>query len=104
MLFPDLSAQAVIDILIAGGVLFGAAGAGLLIHRRLRPPQDAAPEIDRSARATWRMSPLALLAAPKLSAGSRIGLTVLRSYLLIAMILVIVRVVQLALGHGSAST
>ena len=50
------------------------------------------------------MSPLALLAAPKLSAGSRIGLTVLRTYLLIAMILVIVRVVQLALGHGSAST
>ncbi|BAS16319.1 natural resistance-associated macrophage protein [Arthrobacter sp. Hiyo8] len=44
------------------------------------------------------MPPIALLTAPKLSTGHRIGLTVLRAYLLIAMILVIVRVVQLALG------
>jgi hypothetical protein len=44
------------------------------------------------------MPPIALLTAPKLSTGHRIGLTVLRTYLLIAMILVVVRVVQLALG------
>jgi hypothetical protein len=56
-------------------------------------------EFDRSSRTSWRMPPLALLAAPKLSAGSRVGLTVLRTYLLIAMVLVIVRVVQLALGQ-----
>jgi hypothetical protein len=40
-----------------------------------------------------------LLAAPKLPLGSRIGLTVLRSYLLIAMIMVIFRIYQLAVGH-----
>ncbi len=104
VMFPDMSARMVIDILIGGGAAFAAAGAGFLIHHRLRPPQDAPQAIDRSGRSSWRMSPLALLTAPKLSAGSRIGLTVLRTYLLIAMILVIVRVVQLALGHGSAST
>jgi hypothetical protein len=34
-----------------------------------------------------------------MSTGRKIGLTVLRSYLAIAMILVIVRIVQLAIGH-----
>ncbi|WP_293368309.1 NRAMP family divalent metal transporter [Phenylobacterium sp.] len=103
VLFPDLGAQAILDILIGGVAAFAMAGAGFLIYHRLRPAHLAAPPIDRSHRASWRMSPLSLLTAPKLSAGSRIGLTVLRTYLLIAMILVIVRVVQLALGHGTPS-
>ena len=62
---------------------------------------EPAPKVavDTSLRATWRMAPLALLKAPQLSAEVRIGLTVLRTYLLIAMILVIVRVVEVALGH-----
>jgi hypothetical protein len=45
------------------------------------------------------MPPLALLARPQLSAGRRLGLSVLRGYLIIAAGLVVVRVVQLALGH-----
>ena len=44
------------------------------------------------------MPPLDTLAKPSLSAGRRLGLTVLRGYLLVAMVLVIVRLVQLALG------
>lgn len=53
----------------------------------------------RAGRARWRMPPLVLLALPELSAGRRAGLTVLRSYLLIASALVVVRVIQLALHH-----
>ena len=45
------------------------------------------------------MPPLALLAAPKLSLGSRVGLAVMRSYLLIAMIMVGFRTYQLAVGR-----
>lgn len=45
------------------------------------------------------MPPLAMLTRPTLSAGSRTGLTVLRGYLLLASALVVVKVVQLALGH-----
>jgi hypothetical protein len=46
------------------------------------------------------MPPLALLTRPKLSTGRRLGLTVLRGYLVIAAGMVVVRVVQLALvGH-----
>ena len=52
-----------------------------------------------AGRDTWRMPPLDELTAPRLSGGRKLGLTALRCYLLVAMILVIVRVVQIALGH-----
>ncbi len=45
------------------------------------------------------MPPLAMLSKPVMSTGRKVGLTVLRAYLAIAMILVIVRIVQVALGH-----
>jgi hypothetical protein len=45
------------------------------------------------------MPPLALMSRPTLSAANRTGLLVLRSYLLVASALVVVKVVQLALGH-----
>jgi NRAMP (natural resistance-associated macrophage protein)-like metal ion transporter len=99
VLFPDISSTAIIGILIGGGLLFAAAGVAFMVFRHFHLVNDEKAKIDRSRRSFWRMPPLALLAAPKLSAGSRIGLTVLRSYLLIAMILVIFRVYQLATGH-----
>ena len=99
VLFPSMGSAAVIGILVGGAILFIAAGLGFLIYRHFRPTTSPVAHVDRSQRASWRMPPLALLEVPKISTGSRIGLTVLRSYLLIAMILVIVRVVQLALGR-----
>jgi hypothetical protein len=70
---------------------------GLAAHRRRHPAAKVAP-VDKSLRASWRMPPLNLLALPELSASRRAGLSVLRTYLFIAMALVVVRVVQLALG------
>jgi Mn2+/Fe2+ NRAMP family transporter len=99
VLFPDIGSAAIIGILTGGGVLFAAAGVAFVVFGYLHPAGSEKVAIDRSRRGSWRMPPLTLLAAPKLSAGSRIGLTVLRSYLLIAMILVIFRVYQLAIGH-----
>lgn len=99
VLFPDINSVAIVAILIGGGMASVAVGLGLLAYRHFHPAVLDVKEVDRSQRASWRMPPLALLAAPKLSTGSRIGLSVLRTYLLIAMILVIVRVVQLALGR-----
>ena len=98
VLFPDIGAKAVIRILIGGGIASVAAGCVYLIYRRLhRPVSDEA--VPRSERPTWRMPPLALLAPPKLSIETRLGLSVLWVYLLIAIVLVVVRVVQLALGR-----
>jgi hypothetical protein len=45
------------------------------------------------------MPPLALLQRPRVPPGRKIGMTVLRSYLAVATILVAVKIVQLALGH-----
>lgn len=99
VLFPDLSSAAIIGILGGGGAICVVGGLGFLLYRHLHPAMQSEEATSPSRRASWRMPPLALLTAPKLSTGSRIGLTVLRTYLLIAMILVIVRVVQLALGR-----
>ena len=45
------------------------------------------------------MPPLTLLRRPAMSTGRKIGMSALRLYLGVAMILVIVKIVQLALGH-----
>jgi hypothetical protein len=45
------------------------------------------------------MPPLALLDRPVMSTGRKIGMSALRLYLAVAMILVIIRIVQLATGH-----
>jgi hypothetical protein len=45
------------------------------------------------------MPPLAMLRRPAMSTGRKIGMSALRLYLAVAMILVIVRIVELAIGH-----
>ncbi|MBT1004040.1 divalent metal cation transporter [Paenarthrobacter sp. DKR-5] len=97
VLFPGLTGAAIITILLsgAGGCVLGAAGYLITLKVRPRARTEA---VDRSGRTHWRMPPLTLLEAPKLSTARRAGLSVLRTYLLIAMILVIVRIVQLSLG------
>ncbi|MFG2043883.1 NRAMP family divalent metal transporter [Dactylosporangium sp. NPDC048998] len=98
VLYPRITVTQMLAILAAGALL-GLLGAAWLVVDRRRHPRPAMPPIDRSQRASWRMPPLALLARPRLSAGRRLGLVVLRGYLVIAVALVAVRVAQLALGH-----
>jgi hypothetical protein len=80
-----------------GGAMLLAAGYALA--RRVRNGAPAAVPVDRTGRESWRMPPLALLQRPAMSTARRIGMGALRLYLAVAMILVILRIVQLALGH-----
>jgi Mn2+/Fe2+ NRAMP family transporter len=48
---------------------------------------------------TWRMPPLDTLTAPAITGARRLGLLGLRGYLAIAMIMVIVKIIETALGH-----
>ena len=98
VLYPSITAGTILWILAVGSLLAVAAGVGLAVHRRRHPAPEVV-RVDKSLRASWRMPPLTLLTLPELSASRRVGLTVLRTYLFIAMALVVVRVVQLALGH-----
>jgi hypothetical protein len=48
---------------------------------------------------SWRMPPLSELPVPVIKGARRVGLLGLRGYLAIAMIMVVVKVVETALGH-----
>jgi hypothetical protein len=94
VLFPGITERQILSIFLVCVVVSVAAGGWTLI-RSLRGHSSV--EVDRSGRENWRMPPLNMLTKPSMSTGRKIGLTVLRSYLAIAMVLVIVRIVQLAI-------
>jgi NRAMP (natural resistance-associated macrophage protein)-like metal ion transporter len=96
VLFPAISARQIIDILAACGFV-SVLGAGYALVRRSRGAGTA--EVDRAGRENWRMPALNLLERPVMSPGRKIGIAALRLYLGVAMVLVIVRIVQLAFGH-----
>src|SRR5487761_1880105 len=99
VLFPAITAGQIVMILICCGAASVLAG-GVALARRLRAGSAARLPFDRAARAGWRMPPLALLDRPAMSTGRKIGMSALRLYLAVAVILVVVRIVELAVaGH-----
>jgi len=50
-------------------------------------------------RADWRMPPLALLQRPAWSRGRLVGMWALRIYLVLAVLLLLVKAIELATGH-----
>ena len=98
VLFPAITAGQILDIVAACGIA-SLAAAAYAAARRLRAGTLAAAPVDRTGHDSWRMPPLALLARPAMSAGRKIGMSALRLYLAVAMVLVIIKIIQLALGH-----
>jgi hypothetical protein len=96
VLFPNITGGQITDIIIGCAAASVAAGAWMLARARRR---IGGSPVNRSGRENWRMPPLAMLAAPVLSTGRKAGLTALRAYLAIAMILVIVKIIEVAVAH-----
>ncbi len=97
VLFPAITAGQILAIITGcGAATIFAAGYGLT---RRRPGPPAAVAGGQDGKDAWRMPPLELLHRPAMSTGRKIGVGALRLYLLVAMTLVAVRIVQLALGH-----
>ncbi|RQR57774.1 divalent metal cation transporter [Burkholderia sp. Bp9125] len=96
VLYPDISGTAIVDVLI-GGTVFAIAGylATVLLRRNRKVIE---PGIDRALRDTWRMPALDTLAPQKMTLATRIWMGVMRGYLVIAVGLVIVKVVQMMLA------
>ena len=92
VLFPDITASQILGIMI--GCAVAGLAAGLYALRRRGP----ARAIDRTGAEDWRMPPLAELGKVELSAGKRIGMGALRSYLVISALLVVVKVIELTLA------
>jgi Mn2+/Fe2+ NRAMP family transporter len=98
VLFPAITAGQILTIM-AGSAAAALLAAGWALARRLRTPAVAASPVKRGGREDWRVPPLALLRRPVMSTGRKISMAALRLYLCAAMILVVVRVAQLALGR-----
>jgi len=96
VLFPQITGRQIMDIFMGCALVCVAGGASALARARR---SHSSAEVDRRDRDTWRMPPLNMLSKPLMSTGRKIGLGALRSYLAIAMILVIVKIVQVAIGH-----
>ncbi|GAA2242422.1 MULTISPECIES: NRAMP family divalent metal transporter [Kitasatospora] len=96
VLWPDISSGAILDIMAGCGVL-GVLAAGYSFTRRRTATKE--DEIDRTGRENWRMPPLETLAKPKVSTAYKIGMGALRTYLLVAMILVVVKLIEVALSR-----
>ena len=108
-LFPSLSGGQ-LTALVAGGVAVGLAGTLVWAMAQWRSahraglPDDPEEELDtgvvlQAERLTWRMPPLSELSRPQWSPGRRLGLLALRGYLVVAVGLVVVKIVELSVAH-----
>ena len=108
-LFPHLSGGQ-LAALVVGGAAAGAAGTGAWAVARWRSarraglPDDPEEELDtgvvlQAERLTWRMPPLSELPRPRWSPGRRAGMLALRGYLVVAVALVVVKIVELSVAH-----
>jgi Mn2+/Fe2+ NRAMP family transporter len=97
VLFPAITAGQILGIVAAcGAASLAAAGYAAV---RLRAAAPAPMRAEHAGRDTWRMPALNLLQRPSMSASRKVGMSALRLYLAVAMILVIIKIVQLAMGH-----
>ncbi|MFI9082088.1 NRAMP family divalent metal transporter [Streptomyces sioyaensis] len=96
VLWPDLSSGAILDIMAGCGVV-GVLVAGYSFTRRRTGTKE--DPVDRTGRENWRMPPLETLAKPVMSTARKIGMGALRAYLLVAMVLVVIKIVQVAISQ-----
>ncbi|WDD95576.1 divalent metal cation transporter [Burkholderia sp. FERM BP-3421] len=95
VMYPDISGETILEVL-AGGTLLAVVGFIATMMLRKRGGGDVAEAVaGRAVRDTWRMPPLDELPAPRVTLSTRIWMGVLRGYLLLAVGLVIVKVVQM---------
>ena len=84
-----------IVLIVAGG------GAGLWLERGQRSGRRARPvpvQMSPQERRNWRMPPLALLKPVDWSPGIKLGVLLLRGYLVVSVVLLAVKAVQLGGG------
>ena len=96
-LFPKADAT-LVTAGLGGLVTLGLVGFAVVEARTARHRLDPLEGLvlDRN---TWRMPPLPELPRPEWSISRKIGMLALRGYLLVAAVLLVVKVVQLALGQ-----
>jgi NRAMP (natural resistance-associated macrophage protein)-like metal ion transporter len=98
--FPHINVS-VLGLVLGGALLVGLLVSGLLYElRRRRLPAEQVAATGRAHRENWRMPPLALLGRPEWSRGRVLAMWSLRIYLVLAVVLLLVKAVQLGSGSG----
>ncbi len=84
-----------------GAVVLGTLGlVAMAVSSRRRRGRDLERELAVTGdRRAWRMPPLDQLRPPQWSRGQRVGMLVLRGYLVLAVVLLAVKIGQLATAH-----
>ena len=83
-----------LSVMLAVGLVIGGAWLWRGRSRAARPVAMSAHD-----RENWRMPPLTLLNRPTWSPGRKLAILALRGYLVIAVVLLVVKAVQLAVGR-----
>jgi hypothetical protein len=96
-LFSTVNVTSLAELL--GGVLLASYVVGAVILVRNRSKREPVPVVSMERRATWRMPQLSLLERPTWSRTRLIGMWGLRIYLVVAVVLLLVKAVQLGLHH-----
>jgi Mn2+/Fe2+ NRAMP family transporter len=96
VLFPSISSAAIVGILGAGLALGVLGGVALAVLGHRAKAREVRVPVEWHDRRSWRMPPLNRLTRPPMSLQRKIGLIVLRGYLLVAFSLVVVKVVEVA--------
>jgi NRAMP (natural resistance-associated macrophage protein)-like metal ion transporter len=100
-LFPGVNVPLLVEVL--GGTLVAVlAACGLQQLHARRREAEVIPEVEEIDRMTWRMPPLDEIPRPVWSMARKVGVLTLRGYLVVAMVLVLAKIVQLAVagtGH-----
>jgi hypothetical protein len=96
-LFPS------VKVTLLAGILFGLLGIGLagavVYAGRGRTRAPAAAGKDPIPREQWTMPPLQLIERPAWSRTRTIGMYSLRGYLVVAVLMLIVKGIEVGLGH-----
>ncbi len=96
-MFPSIDVTRLFEYLSIGTAAALLLAGAYTLRRRLTQPAMASEEEESVVeRSTWTMPPLALLERPVWSPGRKAGMLMLRGYLLVAMVLLVVKTVQLA--------
>ncbi len=96
--FPRISAGQIVAIM-AGCAVAGIVGAAATLLRSRREPGSGGPAVPRQGRENWRMPRLTMLEPAPMSQARKLGLTVMRAYLVVAVGVVVFRLVAVALRH-----
>jgi Mn2+/Fe2+ NRAMP family transporter len=83
-------------VLVAGLTVMGVVA---LVQRVRKGPDPELVAFSQMDKATWQMLPLEELTRPTWSLSRKVGMFILRAYLLVAVILLVVKTIQVATGH-----